>query len=264
MQHSNSLGLRKVLWLFALCLGLILLFGLCILLVGLILYWLEGTAISSAQSIYVGTICGLVVLLFLSVFHLKREIVLLPYHDRAAFVGSLENNLQEMGYQAVKQSEEELLYSPPFHSWLLGGKIRVEVKDDSARIVGPKVYLEMLRSKLRVQSHLKDLTRTLRDSQHLHLNQALKRLEIRMRITREQWPAVYREVIEVLAKEGALIVCDVNILAQHEKGIEQRSVELPIRGWLQQQGIEAKWSRERVAPVTLDQSQTVPAKEGDG
>jgi hypothetical protein len=243
-------------------LGLILLFGLCILLVGLILYWLEGTAIFSAQSIYVGTICGLVVLLFLSVFHLKREIILLPYHDRAGFVGSLENNLQEMGYQAVRQNEDELLFSPSFHSWLLGGKIRVEVKDDSARIVGPKVYLEMLRKKLRVQSHLKDL-RTLRDSQQLHLNQALKRLEIRMRITREQWPAVYREVIEVLAKEGSLIVCDVNILAQNEKGFEQRNVELPIRGWLQQQGIEAKWSRERVAPVTLDQSQAVPAKEGE-
>jgi len=49
----------------------------------------------------------------------------------------------------------------------------------------------------------------------------------------------YTEVIDPLAKEGADIICDVNILAKGESSIRENTIELVIRESLSQRGIDA-------------------------
>lgn len=67
----------------------------------------------------------------------------------------------------------------------------------------------------------------------------LNRVRITLRLPWENWHDIYNEVIDPLAKEGADIFCDVNILAQSEGGIKDNTVELVIRESLEQRGIKA-------------------------
>jgi hypothetical protein len=67
----------------------------------------------------------------------------------------------------------------------------------------------------------------------------LNRVRITLRLPWENWHDIYNEVIDPLAKEGADLFCDVNILAQSEGGIKENTVELVIRESLEQRGIRA-------------------------
>ena len=59
-----------------------------------------------------------------------------------------------------------------------------------------------------------------------------------MRVPWENWQDIYAEVIDPLAKEGADIICDVNIVAKGESAIRENTIELVIRESLSQRGIE--------------------------
>jgi len=61
-----------------------------------------------------------------------------------------------------------------------------------------------------------------------------------MRISWENWQDVYNEVIDPLAREGADIICDLNVLAKGEDMIRENTVELGIKESLSQRGIEAE------------------------
>ncbi|MBN1509225.1 MAG: ATP-binding protein [Sedimentisphaerales bacterium] len=67
----------------------------------------------------------------------------------------------------------------------------------------------------------------------------LDRVRIQMRVPWENWQDIYTEVIDPLAKEGADIICDVNILAKGESAIRENTIELVIRESLSQRGIDA-------------------------
>ena len=68
----------------------------------------------------------------------------------------------------------------------------------------------------------------------------LSRVRIQMRISWENWQDVYNEVIDPLAREGADIICDLNVLAKGEDMIRENTVELGIKESLSQRGIEAE------------------------
>jgi hypothetical protein len=61
-----------------------------------------------------------------------------------------------------------------------------------------------------------------------------------MRVPWEHWGDIYNEVIEPLAKEGAEIVVDVNIVAKAEGAIRENTVEFGIKESLSQRGIDAE------------------------
>jgi hypothetical protein len=65
-------------------------------------------------------------------------------------------------------------------------------------------------------------------------------VRIKMRVPWEHWGDIYNEVIEPLAKEGAEIVVDVNIVAKAEGAIRENTVEFGIKESLSQRGIEAQ------------------------
>lgn len=246
-MHARSGVWANLLSFLGLTVGLLLLFGATVVVAGLIVSWMKGTPLTDPQNVYLGIICGLVAVLFISIFHFKQEMVLLPFHDRHALTERVQKGLETLGYQLVSQSEEELLFRPSFQSWLLGGFIRVQLKGDSARLLGPKVYLEMLRQNIRLQSHITDMRSKIVDSRQLEDDQLLKRLEIcNLRVAKEQWQALHDHVLEVLAGEGAEVICNVSILAQQEKGIRRLKTELPIRQWLNEQNIIAEIHREKI------------------
>ena len=67
----------------------------------------------------------------------------------------------------------------------------------------------------------------------------LSRVRIQMRISWENWNDIYNEVIDPLAKEGADVLCDLNILAKGDDMIRENTVELGIKESLSQRGIDA-------------------------
>jgi predicted AAA+ superfamily ATPase len=67
----------------------------------------------------------------------------------------------------------------------------------------------------------------------------LSRVRIQMRISWENWNDIYNEVIDPLAKEGADVLCDLNILAKGDDMIRENTVELSIKESLSQRGIKA-------------------------
>ena len=68
----------------------------------------------------------------------------------------------------------------------------------------------------------------------------LSHVRVKMRVPWEHWQDIYNEVIDPLAKEGADIICDVNIVAGGEGMIRENTVELGIRESLSQRGIDAQ------------------------
>jgi hypothetical protein len=55
----------------------------------------------------------------------------------------------------------------------------------------------------------------------------------------ENWHDIYNEVVQPLANEGAVIYCNVVIVARGEGVIRENTVELGIKESLSQRGIDA-------------------------
>jgi hypothetical protein len=68
----------------------------------------------------------------------------------------------------------------------------------------------------------------------------LDRVRIVLHVKWEDWNEIYNDVIDPLARDGAEIFCDVNILAQGDGVIKENTVELVIREALAQRGIAAE------------------------
>src|SRR5437762_8478846 len=80
------------------------------LLVALPLTWLDGGTAVHPAHLLLGLVCGLIAWLFLSVFHLKRETLLLPFKDRAVFVERLTGQLRDLGYEPHGRLPDQLVY----------------------------------------------------------------------------------------------------------------------------------------------------------
>src|SRR5471030_241051 len=77
------------------------------------------------QYLYTGFVCGLIVWLFVAVFHLRRETQTMQFSQREQFLAKAKSVLQEMGYALVSQQALTLIYRPKFHSYLAGGAIQL-------------------------------------------------------------------------------------------------------------------------------------------
>ena len=190
-------------------------------------------------------VCGLIAVLLGAVFHLKRESIRLPAPDADAFLGRVGPVLAELGYATAAQTETAHAFRPAFHSLLFGSGIRVEWGGGWATVSGPRVYLEVLRRRLRVQGYVEQASRSAvrRRSERL-----LRRVELGLRVEPGQWQAVHGGVIEVLRRTGADVICHLSILAQGEAGIRATVVEGEVRGWLTSQQIPAEIHTE---PLSL-------------
>jgi hypothetical protein len=246
MSPSGPFARRLLLplWVVVLSVPVVAAFALTALLCAAVTAALRTREVPLAQTLLLGVLCGLVAWLFVAVFHIRRERLVLPAPDGDAFRDRLRAELEALGYREGASSPEALLFRPPFTSFLVGGAIRVQWGPGTASVVGPRVFLEVLRHRLRVERHVGGVRRSVADSWVRRGKHLLRRVEVRMRVPAEQWPDVYADVIEVLAGDGARVVCDVSILAHSEQGIVRQTVDVVIRDRLRQKHLEADIRQE--------------------
>jgi hypothetical protein len=208
------------------------------LLCGIVLGLVQGSDTITPGNLSVGLICGLIVWLFVATFHLRKEVVTLPAADGGRFLKHARLILTEMGYEVTARSAQEVTTQPRFQSLLFGDGVHVTIKGSQAQLSGPKLNVERLRNRLRIQAHLGIVRQVLRDP-HRYSQTLIKRAELHLRARPEDLPAIQANVIDVL-QTSASVICEMHLLVQSETGIPESVLEFQIAEWLQQKGIESK------------------------
>lgn len=227
------------------------------LLISGLVAWFWGGSWSDVQSLTIGTVCGLIVWLFVAVFHLRRETQTMAFSQREQFVMKAKTVLQEMGYALASQQTDTLTFRPNFQSYLFGGGIHIGLDEQEASLTGPKVSLEIFRRCFRLLNHVQRVQMYLQD-QRKFTDNVIKRAELQLRIRPDQFEAVRRNVIEVLEKDGD-VVCELNLLVQSEQGIRENTLEFQVREWLEQHDIEVDIHKDLVQFVEV----VHPEREAD-
>jgi hypothetical protein len=217
-----------------LSLPVLLVFAASVLLVALGLAWVRGAPLGGRENLLLGVICGLIIWLFLAIFHVRRETIRLPITDRVAFFGRLLPLLEELGYEVKSRGGNRLFSRPSFRSLLIGGGLQVEVDQGEARVTGPKVFVEILRRRLRQDSHLSRAHQDGRETRLRPGDRLLKRVAISVRLSGAEGHGVYEEIVEPLTREGAQVVVELHVFAQSEAGIREQTVDDEIRECLKQ------------------------------
>ncbi len=232
---SRTLGM--VLRVVLLALPILLAFAATFALIVLVLSWVPGAADLGPGNLSVGVICALSAWLFLAVFHMKRDSVDLRVGERGTFLERLVHVLEELGYEVAAQGSDQFVSLPNFRSLVLGGRLQVRLEAGTARVTGPKMFVELVRRRMRLASHTDPAQMNGRDGPGERL---LKRVAIHLRVTGAQWRGIYDEILTALAREGAEVICDLHILAQSEAGIREQVIDREIQARLRELSIDAE------------------------
>jgi hypothetical protein len=245
--------------------GLRVLLGLALALAGFaavalpaaaLIAWRYGEPVLSARAVLSGTVCALTTWLFVFIFHFRRETICVPVSDRAAFCERLRGHLQEMGYRVTAQSDGRLVGRPAFHSYLLGDKIQVGLADGTARLTGPKVYLELLRRRLRLHTHFEQVPFTLARLRHRQGDCRLREVRITLQSPGAQLPSLYHEIAAALSRERAEIHCELSIRARSDRGLSEQFLETHVHHYLKARCVPVVIHKE-----LLEADETEPAAD---
>jgi hypothetical protein len=187
------------------------------------------------------------VLLFVTVFHVRRETMVLPLEDRAAFRRRLTSHLAEMGYSVAQRGDNRLVGRPAFHALLFGGNIEARLGGERAVLTGPKLFLEALRGRLRLHNHVEQVPHALAAVRRRQ-GRLLREVRVRVQVPGELLAGVYRELAGALAREGAEIACDLSIRARAEHGLREQAIQACVHDWLREQEIPAEVHKEPLLP----------------
>lgn len=200
-----------------------------------VIAWLWSDRWDSPHCLGLGFVCGLVVWLFVAIFHLRRETRHIQFAQRDQFLAKAKTVLHEMGYALSAQDANSLNFRPRFQAYLFGGGIHLHVDQADARLTGPKVSLEIFRRCFRLLNHVQRVQLYLQEHRKFTDN-VVKRVEVQMRLQPEQFEAVRQNVIALLQKDAS-VVCDLNLLVQSDQGIRENVLDFQVREWLDQNGI---------------------------
>jgi hypothetical protein len=228
--------------------GIVLLAG-CTFGVAHLLAGLRDTSWDQPANLVTGLCCGLISCLFVAVFLLRHETQTLPISQREPFLMEARTILHGMGYELTAQMPEDWTFRPCFHSFLFGGSIRITFKGQLAQVTGPRMSLDIFRRLYRLQHHVQRVQQVLHESRRFTEN-LLKRAELRLRLTPDQFTAVRRNVIEVLEQDGE-VVCELHLLVQSDKGIRENDLEFQIREWLEENHISCDIHKDIVQFVEV-------------
>jgi hypothetical protein len=229
------LALRIILWS---GLFVILLTGLAIG-VAYGLTWLQESEDFAGTNLSLGIVCGLVAALFMIVFHLRRETMHFPFSEREVFVQRLTHILHDLGYEVIGQSRDQVRFQPAFTAFLLGGTVSVKLEAAISTIVGPRVTLEILRQRLRLQHHLEIVQQSFHENRRRHPENLLKRAQLTVRLPPDRWAEVVERLQTVLSAD-AEIIGDLHILLQSRDGIPESVIDEEVRNWLHERGIDVE------------------------
>jgi hypothetical protein len=203
------------------------------LLIAWLLAWFMQTPAITAANLYVGMVCGLIVWLFVAAFHLRKETFSVPVPNRSLFREKIKTLLLELGYEVRVESSAQVSFRPGFQSYWLGSDVLVKLDGRHGTITGPRVCVEVLRNRLRIQNHLE---KVYLEGRRRAGERLLRRAQLSFRVPADQWQDIHDHVVQVLASE-AEVICELNVLAQSEKGLREHLVEHQVHEWLDQHGI---------------------------
>lgn len=81
-------------------------------------------------------------------FFLKGEKATVDVEDRKDFVSRLNVAMSQLGYNPATEAEDFFTYKPSFQAGLAAGRIAVQLQGRRAVIVGPKMYVKKLLTRL--------------------------------------------------------------------------------------------------------------------
>lgn len=230
------------------CVNLVIL-GVTAWLAAFALAYLRGQHWS--DSIRVGVICSVVTWLFVAVFHWRKETMLFAVQNRNEFLVEVRAVMSELGYEALPMGADNcrLRFRAGLRSLLLGGSVRLIIDGATARIIGPRVCLEVLRKRLRVRHHVERMQQTMLENSRL-LDALQQRIQTGLKLSPQQLRHALDEVIESLAEEGD-IVCYLKIATRHENTLPQSTIDARLRDWLKPRGHAAEAPKEPSKHDTL-------------
>lgn len=236
--------------------------ALTLALTAALVAWFTGHPVLSHQSLFLGIVCALIVWLIAAAFHFKKETVTLAVSDRRFFLDRVAAQLEGLGYEITQRSDNEVASWPPVRSLLVGGGINVMLGPEAARLSGPKVYVELLRRRLRVDNFIDRFQRDFLDHKRREGERLLRRVQVCLEVSADQWQDVHDKILTRLEHEGATVHCHINILAQSEHGMRDSIVELGVQDWLRKHGIKAEVHREgmRAGDSSVQHTPEVPAE----
>lgn len=235
----------------------LLVFGLTTLVAAFLVSCLHGNALATPVNFYLGIICGLIISLFISIFYIKRESISLPVHDPAAFLSRVRSEIEDLGYELKSTSPQHLQFKPPFQSTLLGGGFQVELKGDRARVTGPKVYLEKLRYRLRMQSHIGNVQKNAAEICLPVPGKCLQHVHLSLKIDGPQWQSLHQDVLALLDRLGAQVSCAMQFQVQCDQ--PSSTIELQVRDLIKKHGLQTKTSSQKPLPYLAPSSpETLP------
>jgi hypothetical protein len=101
----------------------------------------------------------------------------------------------------------------------------VQLQQQTACLTGPRVFIELVRRRIRLARHTDPAQMATGDGPGERL---LKRVAVHLRVTGDQLRGVYDGVLRALAREGAEVVCDLHILVQSEGGIREQVIDREV------------------------------------
>ena len=244
MQSVSPNPLRATVRILLLAVSALLIFGLTALVCAIPLLLFRNSTQVSAGIAMLGVLCGLIVWLFVAIFHIRRESLILQDNGRDTLLPQLRCELKELGYEAGNTHKGRTIFKPGFTAFLIGGNVQLTEQATGVVVTGPKVFIELLRKRLKILHHLTRVQQTIQDSRVRQGRNRLRRVEFDLRVSAAQWQQISDEVIAVLASETSDIVCEVHILAQNESGGLDTSVVTGIRERLRRQNIAVEIRKE--------------------
>jgi hypothetical protein len=194
-----------------------------------------GVATDYLANLALGLICSLIAWLFVAIFHLSREKLVVPVPERQTFLPQVRVLLDEMGYEVTAETLTTLAARPRFNAMLFGGTLRIAMQENRATLQGPKMSAEILRNRLRVVHHLFRIHSLLQEDRKI-TEPLLKRIELHLRCKPEQLPSVQQRVLDPLMESGE-VTLDLHVLVQSENGLRESHLERHLLPWVKQNQI---------------------------
>jgi hypothetical protein len=224
-----------------------------------VLALVQGSPIFSGENLFLASICDGIALFFMAVFLFGKETATLPIQNEPTFLAIVRRVLGELGYEVTHRTDSSLATRGAFRFLFFCRGIRIQCANRQAHITGPKIWIDILRRRMRVQNFLSTTEFHLQDSPQRNQGVLLKRLQIQMRVPFRDLEKITQNVLEPLAQE-AQIICDINVLVQSDAGIRESMLEQQIRPWLIDNGLSAEIHKD-LAKMCEPGSKVLPLKD---
>ncbi|MEI7685282.1 MAG: hypothetical protein WCL32_09665 [Planctomycetota bacterium] len=202
------------------------------------------------ENVLVGLVCCLIALLFVGVFHLRKETVQLRVSDREKFHTRIQRILEDLGYQFIQVANNEWRGRPHFRALLFGDGVTLKLEGNRVSLSGPRLSLELIRRRYRMASHLDKVQQSISDSRSRVAETYLKRLELSLRLEPEHMEGFQSKILEILAENGNVLV-DVQLMLISEAGMKESLWTKEMRPWLEENHIHFEYHRDHTQRATI-------------